>query len=297
MTSRFTLLFAVAGIATLAGCSAPAEGGNTPDPPMPTAPPPGSGGSSNLGTGGTDPVGVAQGGTTNTAQGGTANTAQGGTAPIAQGGTGGAPAEGALPTQLALTPTAGWVANTTNDVGIQGSFHTISDAAAGGVTTIAPENFMAVTAAPVCVSGVASQVVNGDDAMPAYATYWGGGIGFNLADAGENMNMPQPWDRGRVVGFSYNLTGPDIPAGLRFQMIVVGNTGDGFCTVAGTAGPHTTLISGTPADAVAQACWGAPGPAIPATAQLEAIQWQVATVVDGPTTFDFCVENLTAVVQ
>lgn len=231
----------------------------------------------------------------------------GGAAPVAAGGTGGAPVAAAgsggaggagggstvIPTGegLAITPTDGWVAGTTNGVGIQGAFYTFSDASGTppGDTTITPETF-ATSGATICVSGVASQV---QGTPPAYAQYWGGGVGLNLAEPG-SMMPALPWDRGNVVGFSFNVTGTAIPAGnFRFKATFYEGTtvNDQYC-VGAAAGANSIRF-----DQIVNECYvgGAGAPAIAPTAQLSAIQWQVATVVEDSTPFDFCIENLTAI--
>jgi hypothetical protein len=298
MTSRFSFLAGVAGLIWW-GCSAPAE--DVEDPP--TLPPPGF-----LGQAGSTatPVGVAgSAGSTgvvtpapSVGAGGSAQASVGGAgggAPVAAGGSGGAGVGGGavIPTGSgnALThDSTGWVAGTTNGVGIQGSFHTISDTAGTppGVTTVALDDLSAPTT--VCASGEASQVV-----MELYGQYWGGGVGFNLADPGGGTG-PVPWTRNTVTGFSFTLTGPAIPPGeqMRFKATTFeGGTvnQDGYCTFA-TAGANTIQLG----DLVAE-CWtgGAGAPALGATTQLVSLQWQVATVTTASTPFDFCIENLTAV--
>jgi hypothetical protein len=190
-----------------------------------------------------------------------------------------------------LSPTNGWIAGTTNAVGIQGSFFPLSDAADGGTTTITPASFEAVTG-PICVSGTASQVIG-----EAYGTYWGGGVGLNLADPGMGNGEPGPWPRGTVVGFRYTLTGATIPpaTSLRFQVDYPGkDPGTPYCAeVAATAGtPVTTLFSG-----ITEACYAPGGAVLPPTVGITSIQWQVATNTTAPTPFNFCITDLTAVVQ
>jgi hypothetical protein len=81
----------------------------------------------------------------------------------------------------------GWVAGATNGPGIQGSFYPFSDADAGGATTITMGDF-AMSPTSACASGMASQVQ-----MAMFGTYWGGGIGLNLADPGVSA------DRDRIL--------------------------------------------------------------------------------------------------
>jgi hypothetical protein len=76
----------------------------------------------------------------------------------------------------------GWVAGSTNGLGIQGSFYTYGDftTTPPGTTAVAFED-LAGSPTSICISGVASQVLTPAGAMePAYAQYWGGGVALNL---------------------------------------------------------------------------------------------------------------------
>jgi hypothetical protein len=291
MTSRFTLL---AGVGLLwAGCSAPAEDGAI--PPAPQFPPPGVGGQiASAGTGGAP----AQTGGTGGAPAQTGGT---GGAPAQTGGTGGAPAGGAggaggggsIPTGqgLALTHAAdGWVAGTTNQAGIQGSFYEYGDfqGTPAGDTTVELGDL--ATPTTVCISGVASQVLTPDGATePAYGQYYGGGLALNLADPGGGAATGQ-WSRGTVTGFSFTVTGPTIPPNLRFNASTGPGAAPSYCAddITTTGAVSISLA------ALVTNCWEAGGTLLPATQTLEAIQWQVVTVTDASTPFDFCIENLTA---
>lgn len=291
MTSRLSLLL-VAGV-TVAGCSSPSEG-DIPDPP--SAPPPGLG--SQQGTAGTPqqtplPTGTGgQGGTT-----GTVNNGAGGTAPAGTGGTVSAPVGTAgsagsagsagagteIPTGTGNVIThdaEGWVAGTSNGLGIQGSFYTFSDATSGGATTIAIDT---TTPTRACVSGTASAV---PDAM-SFGTFWGGGLALNLADPGGGGALGT-WQRGAVTGFSFTISGPTIPPGLRFQASV-SEAGPTYCGDV-VAGPSSVQLS-----TLIVNCYEAGGMPLPATQAIQSLQWQVVTVIGEATPFDFCVENLTAI--
>ena len=289
MTSRFTLLAGVAGLAW-AGCSAPAEEGEIPDPP--TLPPPGIA----QGQAGTTPAPVTAagaggaGGTATTppvasGAGGTAMAAGGaGGAPVAAGGTGGA----AIPTgtgALLTHDTTGWVAGTTNGVGIQGSFYPFGDAdgTPPGDTSVSVGDLATPTS--VCISGVASQVLG----MPAeYSRYWGGGLGLNLGDPG-GMVGPQPWSPGTVTGFSFTVTGPTIPPNVRVNFTTPTDTTYCIDDIP-TAGATQVQLTAAVTDCFAPGT----GTPYPSGTALEAIQWQVVTDVAASTPFDFCIENLTA---
>jgi hypothetical protein len=291
MTSRLTLVAAVGGL-ILTGCSSPAD-----DPGPPTAPPPlanpqfgaaGTGG----GTGGTTAT-PAQGGT-----GGAPASAAGAggsaVAPVAgSGGMTAAAGAGGAPTgigtgtgNLIIHDSTGWVAGTTNAVGIQGSFYSYGDftqTPMPGDTTVTVDPFAAATGT-VCISGTASAVIGED-----YGRYWGGGIALNLADPG-GMGETGPWTRGPVTGFSFTVTGPTIPPNIRFNANATGGT-DAYCVNDIPTAGVTQIQLGT----LLEACYNTPpGAALAPTATLQSIQWQVVTVVDDPTPFDFCIENLTA---
>ncbi|MEY4550781.1 MAG: hypothetical protein RL685_6976 [Pseudomonadota bacterium] len=306
MTSKGMLLLTLAGVVG-AGCSAPADG-DGPDP-KPTANPPYFGmpqqqvqmqtpAPSNM-----PPVGAAMGaaGSSSVAMGaaGSAGVAMGA---AGAGGTGGMATAGAIPvgapgTGFVLTPVAGWVAGGTNEAGIQGSFFPLSDAnneapQMPGTTTITPaEDFSMAMGAPICVSGTASQVIG-----EAYGQYWGGGVGFNLSDPG-GMTGPTPWARGRVVGFSFDITGNTIPPAGQFRFgadFYEGAAINGDSCISIAAGANTIMLG-----QIVNACWdgGAMAPPLSATAMLQSLKWQVATATAAPTPFNFCIENLRAIVQ
>lgn len=303
MTSKGTLLLTLTGVIGF-GCSAPADEGADPptanppyfgqpqtqNPLTPSNSPMGSAGAGAMQVGGAAGSGAVQ-------AGGAAGA--GGAPPMGAAGSGGMATGGTIPvgapgTGFALIPVGGWVAGGTNEAGIQGSFYTISDAAEmpPGVTTITMDDF-AASGDAICVSGTASQVVG-----EAYSQYWGGGVALDLGDPGQ-MQPQQPWNRGRVTGFRYTLTGPTIPPGtsLRFIVNFEGQPGtDPFCQqVTATAGTPVTSTLSSPQ--LIQACWQAGGAQIPATARLNSLQWQVSTNTMAPTPFDFCIEDLTAIVQ
>jgi hypothetical protein len=307
MTSRFALLTAIAGTI---GLSCSGGDSNSGPPPAPTVAPnfvnnPSSS-TSNANTSQATPAPVAPQNTSNT------NTEQ--MAPVTPppttnnqtaagtGGTGGGstppPTTGtAIPTGMgnAITPAAGHVAGTSNGVGIQGDFFTFSDADGmpAGTTTIMPKpNFAMSMGSTICASGTASQVMNGTDGTPAYGQYYGGGIGLTLADPGGGVGA-QPWTPGKVIGFSFNVTGSTIPTNFRFQArYYSGSTvsTDPYCTSI-KAGANTVMLSSLDLQ-----CYNTPpGAALTSATMLQAIQWQVVTAPDAATPFNFCIENLTAI--
>jgi hypothetical protein len=307
MTSKGTLLL-MAGVIGL-GCSSPADDDDGTMKPAPVGQPPYLTQPAPAPAANNTPVNNPQP-TQNTETNMPTNVAQNpapgaGGAGAGAGGAGAMPAAGAIPrgapgTGFNLTPVQGWVAGGTNEAGIQGAFSTISDATAAtpGATTIMPTNFMAATDAKICVSGSASQVVNNPTtAMPDYARYWGGGVAFDLGDPGQMMPKV-PWVRGRVVGFSFDITGTTIPPLAQFRFGVAPYEGstikdDGPSVGKIKMGTNTIMFS-----ALHSQCYNAtPGAALPDTAMLASLKWQVATVVTAATPFNFCIENLKAIVQ
>jgi len=304
MTSRFALLTAMAGIIGF-GCSGD-DGTTPPQPPPPSIKPAGAQQAAAPAPTPQPAQNTPPPAATNTQTNTPVATGGTGGAPGATGaagaGAGGAPATGVMipvGTGNAITPAAGHVAGTTNGAGIQGDFYTFGDftKTPPGTTTIAPATFAMATGAGICVSGSASQLLTDPGAAaPNYGRYYGGGVGFNLADPGGGAG-PQPWTRGKVVGFSYNITGTTIPAGqLRFGVnFYEGSTIHGdppYCKNI-VMGANTVMLSTD----VTSACYTPGGPGLDPAALLQSLQWQVVTVATAATPFNFCIENLTAIVS
>lgn len=297
-TSTLSLLLGLTGVA-LAGCSSPGDGGGIPPAPSGTPEfvnnPTGQAGTNQTAMEPLNPAGGAggQAGTTNdVAPGAMAGSAgMGGSAMGAAGTTGMTGTDIPIGTGTVIAPGAdGWVPGSSNQFGIQGSFYPIADTdnGGGGTTTIQPLDFADGRA---CITGDASVVVDGE-----FTTYWGGGLAFNLADPG-NMTGPAPWDRGSVVGFSFDVTGPGVPPAGQFRFgaapIVNGAPAQEYC-VGIQAGANTVLFS-----SIVFQCWpgGMGTPDMADATEIQAIQWEVATVEADRTPFDFCIENLTPIVQ
>jgi hypothetical protein len=315
MTSRFTLVAATGLI--WAGCSSPAE--DAPD--APTTPPPLATNPGAFGQGGTTsapvtpaPTPVAQGGTTG--QTGVVPAGTGGTA-AAVAGAGGAPAaaggapagNGDIPigTGLAITPGVdGWVAGSSNGLGIQGAFFAASDATGdsgtptGTGTTITFDSM--TTPGTVCVSGNLPAIPpdpTGTEGAFLYTTHWGGLVGLNLRQVIPAGGMalpasgwPQQSPAGRVTGFTYTVTpnGGAVLPHLRFTVDFVGRAGDSYCQ--DPAGPSASFAT------VKQACWAAGGvAAVPPTSDLLTVQWSIIPSETAATPFNFCVSNVRATVS
>jgi hypothetical protein len=106
-----------------------------------------------------------------------------------------------------------------------------------------------------------------------------------------------PWARGKVVGFSFNITGTTIPPTGQFRFGVAPYEGstindDGPCANI-TMGANTIMFS----QLHSQCYNAAPGAALSDTAMLASLKWQVATVTTAATPFNFCIDSLKAIVQ
>lgn len=188
-----------------------------------------------------------------------------------------------------LTPLDGMIFGLTNEVGIQGSFFTLSDAdeEPAGFTNIVPSNFID-HGTLICVSGVTSQVF-----FDNYAQFWGAAVGLTLADPGQNQPV-RAWNRGRVTGFYFNITGLAIPPPEQFRF-----------SVRLEAGPELTnycapIVEGANSirfDELRDQCFSPGGAALPADAELRTLQWTVSTIPTATTSFDFCIRDLIALVD
>jgi hypothetical protein len=96
-----------------------------------------------------------------------------------------------------------------------------------------------------------------------------------------------------VVGFGFDIIG-DTGGALRF-VIKQYATHDGFCI-----NNVPDCASGCSAefrlDELTQNCW-TPGGPTPAATSLQALEWQITTKEGAATTFDYCIENIHAVVD
>ncbi|MCH2110150.1 MAG: hypothetical protein MK135_12550 [Polyangiaceae bacterium] len=254
------------------------------------------GGANNTGTPGTNtaPTGgtaTDAGSTTPGTTPGADTTTGGGVTGAPAGGdtTGGDTATAAPPAGTAIANSMGWVDGAQNTYGIQGAFYTFSDSLdeegnpGGGDSTIAPAQFTE----DLCVSGTASQVDVNCSADDCYGLYWGAGVGLNLNQATDEATgeggTPDTWDASAngVTGFSFTISGADVPSSLRFKL---GDAGGEFCTSIG-AGNNEILYTD-----LDENCWmPVAGATIPTASK--SIQWQVATNDASTTSFDFCIEN------
>ncbi len=227
-------------------------------------------GGSNAQGGSTAQAGAPHGGST--AQGGAAQSGGG----AAQGGSGGL---GITPT-TAIISSGGWIAPGSNTVGVVGSwflygdtYSTITASPTGGA------DFSGV-GSQICVSGTVSQL----------DTY-GPTIGFNLDQPDTTVEGYVPASYG-VIGFSFGLSGTELPSALQVGYHTLGDTAEYCSTIfnPSTAG-NTVDISTSQLD-----CWQTGGAFALTSTSYQSLQFQLpVNYFENGQAFDFCITNVRAI--
>jgi hypothetical protein len=295
-TLSFGLVIAAAG--TLFACSSD-EG-----TPRPVG---GGAGSPSAGVGGSGGGGPATG------AGGSA-----GNAPVTgNGGSGGAPSTSNLGTALTIGELAAGnapVTDPTSTTGINGAAYLVQSQIAA---TLAPTTPATFTAPPdkVCMAGN-TVIIPGTAPDFNYSEYWGAEIDLDLnrganpdasdagaagdaGDAGAPVlgQTALPWTPpANVLGFSFTIDGPTVPAALRFKTTPTGSdpSADNFCANLSPVSGGTYEVR---LDQLVRNCFDAvPGAAVladPANyTTLQNLGWQVSASPTEAFMFDFCVSNI-----
>lgn len=184
-----------------------------------------------------------------------------------------------------LVATAGWVDGNTNGLEIQGAFFTYQDGS--GRTLIA--NDAAESQTGYCVSGTSAEVLGGD-----FSGTWGAVAALNLnQEVGVDTAGSYDAAAHGVVGFGFDIVG-DTGGALRF-VVKQYSVHDGFCI---NNVPECALGCSVQyrIDELTQNCWEAGG-AAPVASSLSALEWQIVPKEDAETPFDYCIENLHAIVE
>jgi hypothetical protein len=178
-----------------------------------------------------------------------------------------------------------WVDAATNGLDIQGAFFTYQDGS--GRTSIAPDATRTMTG--YCVAGTAAEVIGGD-----FGGTYGAVAALNLRqEVGSTSTDAYDATAHGVVGFGFDIVG-NTGGALRFVLKQYA-THDGFCIdnvpdcAAGCSVEYRI-------DELYQNCWTPGGPA-PAATSLQALEWQITTKEGAATAFDYCIENIHAVVD
>jgi len=237
------------------------------------------------GAGGTAGVGGnsgGMGGSTATASGGAGGTTSTTTTSSSTTSGGGTTGE----TRTALVPVDGWVDGSTNDVGIQGSWYTYSDE--GATVVPADEPFFDGAGSEICISGTT--------VPDEYSgVYWGVAVGMDFNVVDETTYAYDATSHG-VVGIRLTLTG-SLPPGIQLNLTETTSVeGDVFCTryLGITESSRTLSLYFDEAQFI---CWydATFGP-IDETL-LRAFSVQVMSEAYQSVPFDFCVENVSAILE
>jgi hypothetical protein len=179
-----------------------------------------------------------------------------------------------------------WVDGATNGVGVQGAFFTYQDGS--GRTLITPDATRTQTG--YCVAGTAAEVLDGN-----FGGTYGAVAALNLSQQVDSTTA-DAYDATAygVVGFGFDIVG-NTGGALRF-VVKQYATHDGFCInrvpdcASGCTATEVRL------DELTQNCW-TPGGPTPAATSLQALEWQITTTEGAETAFDYCIENLHALVD
>jgi hypothetical protein len=296
-------------ICTVAGCSAQAE-----TPAVPTS---GGGASSTPGAAGSQsasgaPSATNAGGTPNGGAAGMSGPSFGGSGAAGGAGTGtsagaagtfggaaagGATSDGSAGTTatggasaacpgIPIVPDAmGFVAPSSNTLGIHGSWFEYSDCTdlknvnCSTVTTPAANSFANV-GGKMCTSGHTSTA----------AAAWGAGIGLELNDG--PPQMPYDTTAHGITGFCFVLSGSTIPSTtIRVAFPTKDNNDNAYFSPVSALGQHTVLFSDT-----AQGSWVTTKAAFEPT-KVMLLQFQIPASTTAAVPWDFCIEGLTAITQ
>jgi hypothetical protein len=178
-----------------------------------------------------------------------------------------------------------WVDSATNGVGVQGAFFTYQDGS--GRTLITPDATRTQTG--YCVAGKAAEVLDAD-----FGGTYGAVAALNLSQqVGSTTAEAYDATAYGVVGFGFDIVG-DTGGALRF-VVKQYATHDGFCInrVPDCGSGCTAVVR---LDELTQNCW-TPGGPTPAPTSLQALEWQITTTEGAETAFDYCIENLHAIVD
>ncbi len=191
-----------------------------------------------------------------------------------------------------LLPDSGNIRDTTG-TGIVGSWYTL--ASPGAQIQPAPDGPVTSVEGEVCFSGTVPQVVDGD-----FTTNWGAAIGFDLCMLPEDTSdLPDPINDLEpstqytaaecgitVNGISFDLTG-DVPTNLVIVFDERDRVEDAYYAYGATEfdGSFCAALPSRESD-------NADSTELVAGENVQSIRFQVLTSETAPTSFDFCLANL-----
>lgn len=183
----------------------------------------------------------------------------------------------------ALLVSDNWVDGASNGVGVQGAFFVYVDHS--NITTISFSPGESATG--YCVAGEAAQVLNMD-----FGNFFGAVAALNLQQQ-PGVDTPGPYDAAAhgVAGFGFDIVG-NTGGALRF-VVKAFNVHDGYC-INNVPDCATGCSVEYQLSELSQNCW-TPGGALPPVNSLAALEWQITTNEMAPVPFDYCIENIHAV--
>lgn len=225
------------------------------------------------------------GGAGGVAGSGGASSSSGGTttqnaATVTTGGSGGTSGE----TRTALVPVDGWVDLSTNDVGIQGGWYTFAD----DISTVIPaaEPFFEGTGSAICISGIALPHENQD-------LSWGVAVGMDLNAFDDQVFAYDALLHG-VAGIQFTVTGSLPP---RLQVNTTSLEGLTYCRRYESITRSQETLS-VYFEQMERDCWevdvSAPSPD---ASTLATFSIQVISSATESVPFDFCVEDIAAILE
>jgi hypothetical protein len=137
----------------------------------------------------------------------------------------------------------------------------------------------------LCFSGQLEPVLDGD-----FSTQWGALVGLSFV-SDELENAPWDLDGGRVTGFAFSVSGPELPP-LRFGALPSSAPEATFCAPLFLGSPAFEV----PFTSMTRDCWEAGGAPL-VTSELLNIAWTLPTdaVVSHP--FDFCIDDVRPILR
>lgn len=171
----------------------------------------------------------------------------------------------------------GYINGASNTAGVKGYWFTYHDAVG---STIQPASF-ATAGTNICVFG---------NTVPFVAGAYGSVVGFS-ANQLANTDVKGIFDAPAhgVVGFSFTLTGSEVPANLQVNIAVAGS-GLTYCsrlTGLTSGGAKTVIFSSTRQDCFSTVPGGPPD-----VTRIEQVQFQTSSVTNVTTSFNFCFSSI-----
>jgi endo-1,4-beta-D-glucanase Y len=227
-------------------------------------------------------------------QPGLGGSSSGGASAAATGGTATVAACAVSPTSPRLVPNGeGWIARCTNTANVQGAAYTY--ASTGSTIVPAPATkFIPAENGKLCISGSGARVLDDDmDGTPEYGKYFGAAMGIDLCATGQDEVPPSTkFTLGscplgtNIKGVRFNVTATSFPEEVRVMFVEAGRPESTY--VLANEGPNEALFGD------GKVIFNPLAPGVDAS-KVDSIHFMVATNVTAASPFDFCIEDLEAI--